>query len=946
MAKVLHRDLQALGLRNLGELKVVRLYFILGRSGDSRGRHSALKGLTSDVVSKVAREIFCDPVSESYQVSEDEAGGFDIEVLYNPGVMDPSVSSILRALDDMGVSGCRVRTGRGYRFGRKLSIGEKRLVQGILMNPVIEHLGKSGEQIFFSPKGYRFRQKIIRLKGKSPEELARLSKERLLALSSEEMVALQGYYDSLGRDPTDVELETFAQTWSEHCQHKTFRGEIDFLGRRIRNLLKSTIFRVTKELNPDWCLSVFSDNSGVIAFDDEYGISFKVETHNHPSALEPYGGATTGIGGVIRDCLGTGQGARPILNTDVFCFAPVSTRRKNIPEGVIHPRQVMRGVVAGVRDYGNRMGIPTANGAVYFDEGFLGNPLVFCGTLGLIPRKRVRKWVRKGQVIVLLGGRTGRDGIHGVTFASLELDKKSQEFSSGAVQIGNPIEEKKLTDLVLVARDLGFISAITDCGGGGLSSAVGELASGPGCEVQLEKVPLKYEGLSPAEIWISEAQERMVVFTEQSKVKKLLKLAQDNDVEATAIGQVTGSHRLVLKYRGHQVADIDMKFLHKGWRGKRKVARWVKPEGADPFVRPRQELTTVLLRLLQAPNIASKEWVVRQYDHEVQGTSTVKPFCGPNNCGPTDACVVTPVPGSHRSCVVSCGLQPRYGLLDPYWMAASAIDEALRNCTAVGGDIERTAILDNFCWGSPERPDKLGGLVRAASACYDIAKAYKVPFISGKDSLYNEFRTGSGDSLPIPSTLLISAVSVIPDGRLTTTADFKGPGSLVYLIGETFEELGGSEYFRIHQGLGRDVPKVDAYRGRRIMKAVGNAIREGIVRACHDVSEGGLGIALAEMAFGGGVGAHVWLKKVPGAQRFRRDDFLLFSESNTRFLCEVSPRRHQAFEALFRNIHRAVIGRTTGEPDLVISGLRGEEVVRLNLSKAEAVWRSALTRRL
>ena len=933
MVRALQSDLRALGLADLTSAKMVRLYFLSG-------------GFTKGQVERLASEVFADPVNDSYRVAQNEAGTCDLEILYNPGVMDPSIESIQRAVSDCGmqIASDGIRTGRGYYLGRRLSKGELLLIQRALFNPLIEHVCQPGEEVFSKPRRYRFRKSIVRLRGKTPEELARLSKEGLLALNPEEMLGLQRYYEKLGREPTEVELETFAQTWSEHCQHKTFRGEIDFNGRRIRNLLKSTVFRVTQELRPDWCLSVFKDNSGVVAFDDDYGIAFKVETHNHPSALEPYGGSATGIGGVIRDCLGTGLGAKPILCTDVFCFAPISTPAEDVPEGVTHPRQTMRGVVAGVRDYGNRMGIPTANGAVYFHEGFMGNPLVFCGTLGLIPRKAVRKRVRKGQAIVLVGGRTGRDGIHGVTFASLELDQESQEFSSGAVQIGNPIEEKKVLDLVLAARNQGLTEAITDCGGGGLSSAVGELASGSGCEVWLERVPLKYPGLSPAEIWISEAQERMVIFTSETKAKRLLELARDADVDATVIGRVTGSRRLNLFYRGHEVGDIGMKYLHHGWRGTKRVARWEKPDCADPFVRPDQDLTVVLGKLLQAPNIASKEWVIRQYDHEVQGQSVVKPFCGPDRTGPSDGCVITPVRGSARACVIGCGLKPRYGLVDPYWMAGSAIDESLRNCVALGGDIERTALLDNFCWGNPERPDQLAGLVRAAQACYDVAKGYRVPFISGKDSLYNEFRTETGESLPIPPTLLVSALSVISDARQTVTSDFKTAGSYIYVVGESFEELGGSEYFRMHQGLGRDVPKVDVQRGRRLMKTLGRAIRQGLVLACHDASEGGLGVCLAEMGFAGGLGAKVVLRRVPGARRFRRDDFLLFSESNTRFVCEVGSGTCRAFESLMRGIAVGQIGKTTPEPVLSVFGLDGKEVVKLDLDKARAAWRRSLTK--
>lgn len=938
-----------LGLRGIGPVRIGRTCYLEGEL--SRAQAEA-----------VARELLTDPVCETFTLSGGGAGagqgaesGRGLEVLYNPGVMDPSVAAIERALADMGLTGCGVSTGKAFRFGRRLDEGERNLlVRGVLANPLIQHVVEPGSGLPRARSQPARRRSVRRvpITRAGVEELDRVSREGMLALSREEMRALQRYFRRQGREPTDVELETFAQTWSEHCQHKTFRGDIEWRssvqrpdGRRIRNLLKSTIFRVTEELKPPWVLSAFHDNSGVVEFDDEFGVCFKVETHNHPSALEPYGGAATGIGGVIRDCLGTGLGAKPVLNTDVFCFAHIGTSPEEVPEGVLHPRRVMRGVVAGVRDYGNRMGIPTANGAVYFDQGFMGNPLVFCGTVGLIPRSKLEKRVRVGQVIVLAGGRTGRDGIHGVTFASLELGQDA-EMSSGAVQIGNPIEEKKLADVVLAARDRNLFSAITDCGGGGLSSAVGELAAGHGCEVRLDRVPLKYPGLTPAEIWISEAQERMIMFVEPGRVKELLALAAEHDVEATAIGRVTGTKRLVLKYRGRVVADIGMRFLHRGWRAVRRVATWARPDVSEPVVRRDEDPGEMLMKLLESPNIASKEWVTRQYDHEVQAGSVVKPFCGVNNAGPTDACVVRPLAGSSRACVVACGLRPRYGLVDPYWMAASAIDEALRNCVAVGGDIERTALLDNFCWGSPERPEQLGGLVRAAEACYEIARAYRVPFISGKDSLYNEFRNEQGDSLPIPPTLLVSALSVIDDGDRVVTMDLKAPGSLVYVVGETFEELGGSEFFRLHQGLGRSVPKVDARRGRWLLRAVGRAIRAGLVLACHDASEGGLGVALAEMGFAGGLGLRISLRRVPGARRFQRDDFLLFSESNTRLVCEVPVRLRARFERALAGIPHAVVGRTTAEPLLVASGLAGNEILRVELTEAERRWRSALTRRL
>jgi phosphoribosylformylglycinamidine synthase II len=942
LARALESDVRDLGIRNLSSCRIARLYYLEG-------------ALERAAVDRIVRELLCDPVSEDTSVTPGAVGTSRTEVLYNPGVMDPSVESIERALADMGFADCGVRTGWAYEFdftshgSRQTPEGVRKLVtRELLVNPVVQHLAGPREQVFVHPRPYRFRKQVVRLRALSPSDLERLSRDGLLALSRAEMLRLQRHFAKLGRDPTDVELETFAQTWSEHCQHKTFRGNIVMDGRRIRNLVKSTIFRVTRELAPSWCLSVFHDNSGVVEFDDDYGISFKVETHNHPSALEPYGGAATGIGGVIRDCLGTGLGARPILNTDIFCFAPVDMHHEDVPQGVLHPRRVMKGVVAGVRDYGNRMGIPTANGAVYFDPGFVGNPIVFCGTLGIIPKDKLKKRTRPGQAIVLLGGRTGRDGIHGVTFASLELHRESEVVSGGAVQIGNPIEEKKVADLVLAARDRNLFSAITDCGGGGLSSAVGELAKDDGCVVWLERVPLKYAGLTPAEIWISEAQERMIVFCEPRQVKPLLALAASHDVEATVIGRTTGRHQLVLKYRGHEVANLDMKSLHEVGTGRARRAHWQKPETADPTVPVTRDLGHEVIKLLGAPNIASKEWVIRQYDHEVQAASVLKPMCGVRSAGPSDACVVMPVRGSTRACVVGCGLCPRYGLIDPYWMAASAIDEALRNCVAAGADIERIALLDNFCWGSPDRPDQLAGLVRAAEACYDIASRFRVPFISGKDSLYNEFRTDSGESLPIPPTLVISALGVIPDGRLTMTTDLKSPDSTIYILGETLPELGGSEYFRIHQGLGRDVPKVDAGRARRTMAAVAQAARHGLIRACHDLSEGGLGIALTEMAFGGGFGARIALRKVPGWRRFRRDDFLLFSESNSRFLCEVGRTERAGFEHLMqsRRVVFAPVGQTRHDSRVTVSGLSGDVVAEVSLKDAESVWRRTLAKKL
>ncbi len=933
-AHALLHDIQELGIKDIKDVQIIRIYFIMGIQNKKD-------------IKTVASTLLCDPVTESYIIGNfRENHKKPIEVVYNPGVMDPSAENIISALTAMGYPGCQVKTGKRYLFPVKTKQDDiAKVTNSLLFNPLIQHPARKGEKVFIKPSTYRFSINELAIVNKSDEELMEISRDRQLALNRKEMQTLKEYYTRLGRNPTDIELETFAQTWSEHCKHKTFTGNIIYNNRKIENLLKSTVFRVTKELNHPMCLSVFKDNSGVIEFDSKYAISFKVETHNHPSALEPYGGAATGIGGVIRDCLGTGLGAKPILNTDVFCFAAPDFPPANIPKGILAPRRIMKGVVTGVRDYGNRMGIPTANGAIYFHEKFLGNPLVYCGTVGIMPIDKIEKKVKPGELIVLIGGRTGRDGIHGVTFASLELTEQSEKISSTSVQIGNPIEEKKVTDIILEARDKNLFNAITDCGGGGLSSAIGELASSCGAQVELEKVPLKYPGLSYTEIWISEAQERMILFVPKTKIKEFLKLCEDHDVEATVIGFLTNDKKLNLRYQKKTVGKIDIEFLHQGWPKIEKKATWSKPANPEPEIPMPKDLTETLYKLLSSINIASKEWVIRQYDHEVQARTSIKPLLGSKNQGPSDACVLQPIRENSKGIVISCGINPRYGLIDPYWMAASVIDEALRNLCAVGGDITKTALLDNFCWANPDRPEVLGGLVRASEACYDMAKEYGTPFISGKDSLYNEF-TKEGMIIPIPPTLLISGLGIINDIEKTVTMDLKRANSLVYLIGMTFEELGGSEYYALNNSLGNEIPKVNPKIGKEIMRRLHQALKLGLTNAVHDLSEGGLGIAIAEMAFAGETGVEVDLSSVELGKTNLRDDLILFSESNTRFLCEVNRTKKREFEKLFEDLSFSLIGKTVSSKRLKIFGKDGKKIIDAELDMLKKTWRAGLTKLL
>lgn len=767
----------------------------------------------------------------------------------------------------------------------------------------------------------------------SDMQLLKISQELGVGLNLEDMRAVKKYFSRRGRNPTDVELQTIGQTWSEHCFHKTFKGSIATPEGSIQSLFKTYIAKATAELNPSWCISVFEDNAGIIEFDGDYGIAAKVETHNHPSAIEPFGGAATGVGGVIRDVLGVW--ADPVACTDVLGFGPLNFEYEKLPHGVKHPKYLFRGVVAGIGCYGNNMGIPTVNGGIFFDESYVGNVVVYCGCIGLLPKDKFIKNAKPGDVLLLVGGRTGRDGIHGVTFASAELTEKSEEISRPAVQIANPIEEEKLKRAIIEVRDRKLGSGITDLGGGGLSSAVGEMAHRFGCgaRVELEKVPLKYKELAPWEIYVSESQERMLLLVPRENLDQVKEIFRKEDVEATSIGEFVEGNDLRIYYEGYEVANLKIDFLFAPPKTER-TAKWSEVAFREPAFPEPQNLTAHVLKLLSSSNIASREEVVRTYDHEVKGNTVLKPLHGEFS-GPSDAAVIKPLEESWKGLVISCGMNPRYGKIDPYWMAASAIDEAIRNNTAVGG--RRIALLDNFVWGSPEKPDRLGSLVKACEACYYFAKGFETPFISGKDSLYNESPLG-----PVTPTLLISGVGIIPDIKKSVSLDLKSPANLVYVVGQTFAELGGSEYYRLKGFVGRSVPQVRVPQAKRVMTVVGDAIDRGCARACHDLSEGGLGVAAAEMAFTGNKGVKLWLKNVPRDKYVSRNDFVLFSESNSRFLVEVPKGQASKFESITRDVPCAVVGEVTGEPRLLIYGLRDETVVDADLGELLNSWKRGL----
>jgi phosphoribosylformylglycinamidine synthase subunit PurSL len=1019
LGRVVTREILQLPTRQLPSLAAIcasatplsirssQLYYLIG-------------DLTPSQIDQLTQQLLIDPVVQEAEVSQKPKAtiaGHIVDVSFHAGVTDTLAESVQAGASMLGITGLeRVETGKRYILDQRLSMDEvHNITNALLYNPVIQQYvlqngnGGTRSSVSSSPDVNEHTgttnhaqqdpanriPTYIRLTDLTGEQLLELSRTGLLALNLDEMRAIQQHYRDQGREPTDVELETLAQTWSEHCSHKTFKAtihyrELDSNGnlleeQTINSLLKQYIMRATQQTKRPWVVSAFNDNAGIVRFTASQDIAFKVETHNHPSAIEPFGGANTGVGGVIRDVLGVS--AQPIACTDILCFGPRDTSSEELPPGVLAPRRIASGVVNGVRDYGNKMGIPTVNGAVLYHEGYIYNPLVFCGCLGILPHGSHPRRVKPGDRIVVLGGRTGRDGIHGATFSSGEMSSEINARAGSAVQIGAPITEKKVVDVIIQARDRQLYSAITDCGAGGFSSAIGEMAADTGARVELEHAPLKYQGLAPWEIWLSEAQERMVLAVPPEHLDALLDICAIEEVEASVIGTFTGDHRLLVNHFGHIVADLDMAFLHDGRPARKLEALWVRNdtlfgrEEASRVLPARgtgstRDASSMLLSLLQHPTIASKEAVIRRYDHEVQGATVLKPLVGKAGNGPGDAAVLQPILEEQTGAgiVLSNGLNPLYGEIDPYHMAVNAVDEALRNLAAVGGDIERAAILDNFCWGNPTDPTQLGMLVRAVKGCYDAAAGFGTPFISGKDSLNNEYRS-AGERLPVIPTLLISAVGVIDDASQTVDMSLKHPGNLLYQIGITRNELAGSHYAslaptrgvtgNVAAPLAGAIPHVDIETARTTMKALGSAIRKGLVQACHDLSEGGLAVAAAEMSLAGLLGMTIDVGLVPfvgarsiaprewdgeltpgdtGAQD-ELNTILLFSESASRFLVEIAPEHQHAFESILHT-HGvqdfAFIG-TVSETERLVVRNRQQVLIDIPVSELQEAWRGEVS---
>jgi len=940
--------------------------------------------IVGDELGKIASGPLSDPIIQKYAIDRGLAARFDwlIEVGFRPGVTDNVGKTAREAVELLlNKKGVDVYTSRQYVLRGNITRKDaERIASGLLANELIQRYEIISGREWNPAEEVRPYVPRVTIEDNpsteeidldvSDEELQEISDTRVLALTVDEIKVMRNYLHNetvlnermktgLNEKITDVELECLAQSWSEHCKHKIFNSIIDYEDENgshtttdslFSNCIKKSTREIREDLGEDdWCLSVFVDNAGIIRFNDDYNLVFKVETHNSPSALDPYGGALTGIVGVNRDPFGTGKGSKLIFNTDVFCFAS-PFYKKPLPKRILHPRRIYEGVREGVEHGGNKSGIPTVNGCLVFDERYLGKPLVYCGTGGIMPARILgeatySKEIVPGDIIIMTGGRIGKDGIHGATFSSEELHEDSPVT---AVQIGDPITQKKMTDFLLIARDRNLYRTITDNGAGGLSSSVGEMATlCGGCELDLKKAPLKYAGLKPWEILISEAQERMSLAVPPENCEEFLDLAGKMNVEATILGTFTDSGKFHAYYGDDTVAYLDMEFLHDGLPRMQLNAKWIPPQHKEPDFPEPDDMGQALKDMLSRLNICSKESVVRQYDHEVQGGSVVKPLVGVANDGPSDAAVIRPILDSFEGVVVSNGICPRYSDIDTYHMAACAIDEAVRNAIAVGGSLARLAGIDNFCWCDPveseKTPDgqyKLAQLVRANRALYDYTKAYGVPCISGKDSMKNDYIIGE-TKISIPPTLLFSTMGKIEDVRKAVTMDAKKSGDLVYVLGETREELGGSEWFALHGFTGNNVPKVNALKAKNLYDALTGAINKGLVASCHDCSDGGLGIALAETAFAGGLGMDVDLSRVP-REGIERDDYLFFSESQSRFVATVSPKSREEFEGILAGNIIACAGKITSNKTFRVYGTNGETIVEEDINDLKKVWQKPL----
>jgi phosphoribosylformylglycinamidine synthase len=864
---------RTLGLQDLEAVRTTKVY--------------RLQGVTREQADRLATELFTDPITEQSIVGDrdEERTGHTVEVAYKPGVMNPGAESIVKAALDLDIQPKAADSSVEYHFSGQITESEvDEIVGSLLVNKTVQQI------VTAKPGSLTFEGKVgpvntIPIREMTPEGLDSISKDKLF-LSQEEMQVIKVYFEQLGRDPTDCELEIIAARWSEHCGHKTFEAKVVVNGVEKEPLF-SRIKGEAKKHFGELIVSAFEDNSGVMRLYEGQAICGKVETHNSPSAIEPYGGAMTGSGGVFRDTMGTGQGAKTIISTDMFCFAPPDLDSALLPPGTLHPDYLQRRVVDGVRDYGNRMGIPTANGSVHYDKDFRAKPSVIVGAYGIMPESRVQKGEPQiGDMVVIIGGRTGRDGIHGATFSSGEMTDETINVNSSAVQIGNAIEEKRMSDALLEARDEDLIRALTDCGAAGLSSAIGEMGENIGVTVDISKTPLKYEGLAPWEIWLSESQERMTAAIAPENIEAFMALCQKYNVEATVLGEFDGSHILTVNYGDQNVAELDYDFLQNGLPQRVMYAHWEREDIQE--IRPNTPETPTewiqrVKDVLSHGNVCSKEPIVRQYDHGVQGGNIVPPFGGINQDGPNDALVIRPMLDRPYGIVQSHGMNPILNRLNPYEGSVWAVAEAVSNYVAVGGNPKEASLINNYIWPYPDER-AMGSLDMSVDAVVDMMDVLEIPVISGKDSLSSTYRGKDGEVIEIPPVLCMSVFGRIPDVEKTTTSDIKKPGTRLFMIGNPSAGMGGSAYYDVTGGSSGEIPRVDKNSLPTVFQAVHRGIESGYILSCHDVSEGGTITTVAEMCFGGDCGATI---VAPTFSLNSKPDEALFNETAGCFVVEI-----------------------------------------------------------
>ncbi|MFO7895361.1 MAG: AIR synthase-related protein [Candidatus Cloacimonadales bacterium] len=961
-----------------GQVKVIKIFNLLYDLSAEQISLFAKAGLQDEIIQEVL-------INQSY--ANDKFRSF-VLLAKMPGVTDDEGISAQKSLNDilglnLDTQTQQIFTEELYLFESELSKDSlQKLAEDLLGNKLIHHFeyGAYKGKIDYIPQ--------VKIPAGQPVEiidlqlsdaaLQQLSQKMLLSLNLLEMQAIKDFYADetqqalrrkigLPAQPTDLELEVLAQTWSEHCKHKEFAAEIHYKNletgeeKIIDSLFKTYIRRSTEiirerltQAGNNWLLKIFTDNAGVVKIDDDSVFVWKVETHNSPSAIDPYGGAITGILGNNRDPLATGiGGAKLLFNTNVLCFGPPDYQQELLP-GQLHPKRIFEGVRHGIEDGGNKSGVPTVNGSIVFDDRYSGKPLVYCGTGGVMPSKYqgVDSWLKPisaGDLIVMAGGRVGKDGIHGATFSSAEIDENSPQ---SAVQIGSPITQKLLADFMQQAVAEGLIKASTDNGAGGLASSVGELAEiSGGARVELEKVPLKYENLKPWEIFISESQERMTFVVLPQQQAALFQLAAEREVELSVIGEFTDTGYLDISYQGDKVAYLDMKFLHDGVPRKIMQAEYLAPKLQEPILPAISDYNEIMLQMMGSLNICSRENVIRQYDHEVKGKSIIKPLMGNEGKNPQDAAVMRLNFESFAGIAISNGICPKYSDLDAYEMSAGAFDEAVRQIIAVGGKLpdpeDKTnrfwTVNDNFCvpdsfYDAKTNPDgkqKLAKLVQMNEALFDSSVYYNIPMTSGKDSMKNDFKAGKL-KISVPPTILYSMVAKIADVRKTITSNFKAAGDLIYVLGQTYDELGGSEFYKLFGEIGANVPRVRRQSAERLYKKVQTANEQNLIESCHDISDGGLAVTAAESAFGGLFGAKIDLTDLPQLSLAAK----LFSESHSRFVVSIQAKNQASFEELLQE-DAIYLGAVTKSKNFVVTNEQ-QELINLPMSSLQAVWDQGL----